>query len=66
MICETIEIEFNVNRLQQQLRRLRDRLADAWEYRRPKSTIYRIEALMKRRWSLLEEAQRHHRPAQPA
>ena len=45
-------------RLQRQLRRLRNSLADAWRQGRPQPVLRRIEAKMRRRWELLDELRR--------
>jgi hypothetical protein len=55
-----------VDRLERQLRRLRNRLADAWGCERCPAEIHRLEALMQDRWRLLENARRrYHLTTQP-
>jgi hypothetical protein len=46
----------SVHRLEHQLRRLRNRLADAWARGCSKPMIERLEKNMQRRWALLDQA----------
>jgi hypothetical protein len=49
-----------VFRLEYQVRRLRDRLADAIAQRRPRRMIKRLEEDLSRRWELLDHARQAH------
>jgi hypothetical protein len=46
----------STTRLEEQVRRLRNRLADAWRQNGSSATIRRLEGLIQRRWQLLDEA----------
>lgn len=50
----------DVCRIEQQLRRLRDRLADAWARERSPAVIRRIEGLILNRWQLLDKTKHQH------
>jgi len=50
----------DVVRLERQLRRLRNRLADAWASDGSPVVIRRIEGLMQRRWQLLDKTRHQH------
>ena len=58
----------NQKKLERQVRRLRDRLADAWTRGRSPRVIHRLEAMMARRWNRLECARNRndHEDLQPA
>ena len=54
-----VERRPNVVRLEGQVRRLRNRLAEAWQSSRRPVVIRRLEGLMRRRWRMLDK-HRHH------
>lgn len=53
-------------RIEQQLERLRNRLATAWERGCSPRVIHRLEMMIDRRWKLRDRAATKHRPLQPA
>ncbi|MGD2108812.1 MAG: hypothetical protein PVI86_05410 [Phycisphaerae bacterium] len=49
----------SVERFEQQLKRLRNRLAETWQRKGSPTAIRRLEGLMRRRWQMLDAARRH-------
>ncbi len=65
MVCNDPVTHDDVCRIQRQARRLRNRLAEAWCDRCSPSVIARLESLLRRRWTLLEQAHSQHRRPKP-
>lgn len=59
-----IVTRLDIARLERQLQRLRNRLADAWKLNCPPAVIHRLEWLMQRHWQRLERI-RHHNTHDP-
>jgi len=59
-MCRNKNCMDSVGRFEEQTRRLRDRLADAWLCKGSPVAIRRLESMIRRRWRMLDMARRQH------
>lgn len=55
-MCRNSDCLDTVARLRQQIRRLRNRLADTWQQNGSPMAIRRLEGLIRHRWRMIEVA----------